>query len=96
MSKEIKGFEKFIMNNHPEPDTLVHDLEVFNQMVKLGEEYAKSQIEAKMPNEIYRAYLDGRLDELDKTKGNMDVALFFEEKSRDYSDKWLENQILKP
>jgi hypothetical protein len=38
--------------------------------------------------DIWRAYLDGRFDELDETKGNMDVALYLDKKAKEYADSY--------
>ena len=38
--------------------------------------------------DIWRAYLDGRFDELDETKGNMDVALYLDKKAKEYANNY--------
>jgi len=43
MSKEIEGIKKYILNNHPDPDTLLSDIKIFDQMCRLAENYAKSK-----------------------------------------------------
>jgi len=35
------GFTEFILENHPDPDALLKDVSIFNQMCKLAELYCK-------------------------------------------------------
>lgn len=43
MNKDIKTFKKYILKNHTDPDTLVSDIKVFDQMCRLAENYAESK-----------------------------------------------------
>lgn len=40
----MNEFEKYILDNHPDPDILVADTIVFDQMCKLAENYAQSKV----------------------------------------------------
>jgi len=47
-------FEQYILNNHPDPDTLlVLDSDVFKQMCKLATEYAKEQVNIALGSESF-------------------------------------------
>ena len=39
----MKEFEKFISETHPDPDRLLKDESIYNDFVKLAEEYAKTK-----------------------------------------------------
>lgn len=38
------GFTEFIIENHPDPDALLKDVSIFNQMCKLAELYCKNKL----------------------------------------------------
>ena len=51
----MKGFKKYILENHPDPDTLlVENNDIFEQMCLLAEGYAMEhhQHKLKQPNEV--------------------------------------------
>jgi len=40
----MKDFEKFILEKHPDPDSLLENEEIYNQFVRLAEAYADKKI----------------------------------------------------
>lgn len=37
----LKGFSKYILDNHPDPDSLLDTGNIHAQMIKLGNDYAE-------------------------------------------------------
>jgi len=61
MNKDIKTFKKYILKNHPDPDTLVSDIKVFDQMCRLAENYAESK-----SNEVIIKEQQQKIEQLEK------------------------------
>jgi len=42
--------------------------------------------------DIWRAYLDGRFDEIPPNKGNMDIAIYLDEEAKEYANSYKQNK----
>ena len=45
---ELKGFSKYILDNHPDPDSLLDTGNIHTQMTKLGNDYAEYYHQKKL------------------------------------------------
>jgi len=63
----MNEFEKYILDNHPDPDGLVGNLGVYTQMVRLAEGYAKAKLNYVDLADVSKRILGMAQDSANKT-----------------------------